>query len=185
MKNNRILLKSFEPKASDNILLDTNILMDLFYPFDFETTSDKYGSLLSKLCTNKSRLLISSVQISEFINRCIRIQYELYKNAINNHTIQFKRDYRPTNDYREKMNAILDIIKTDIITRFEFIDDGFSQMDSKRIFIYGFSYDFNDALIAEIARQQNAILITDDADYANYGSDLRIVTSNRFLLNTH
>lgn len=42
MKNNTILLDSFKPKQSDNILLDTNILLDLFYPLDFESTSNKY-----------------------------------------------------------------------------------------------------------------------------------------------
>lgn len=182
MKNNKIPLDSFKPKPSDNILLDTNILLKLFYPIDFETTSDKYETLFHNLLKEKSHLLISSVQISEFINRCIRIQFNLYQNTINDHTLEFKKDYRSTEDYHEKMNAILDIIKTDIATNFIFIDDGFSHMNHKNIFMYGFSYDFNDSLLAEIARQYRAILITNDADYANYGTDFQIVTSNKFLL---
>lgn len=99
--------------------------------------------------------------------------------------MEFKRDYRSTNDYRKKMNAILDIIKTDISDNFIFIDDGFSQMNRQNIFVYGFSYDFNDSLLVEIARQHIAILITNDADYANYGHDIQIVTSNKFLLMSH
>lgn len=182
MKNSRIALNAFTPKASDNILIDTNILLNLFYPLDFESTSNKYENLLDILMKEKSKLLISSIQISEFINRCIRIQFKLYQNAVNNPLLDFKRDYRSTEDYREKMNAILDIIKTDISDKFLFIDDGFSKMDQKNIFIYGFSYDFNDALLAEIAKKYNAILITDDADFANYGNDFQIVTANRFLL---
>lgn len=185
MKNNKIPLDSFKPKSSDNVLLDTNILLDLFYPLDFESTSNTYELLFNNLIKEKSHLLISSLQISEFINRCIRIQFKLYQNAINNPTLEFKKDYRSTDDYREKMNAILDIIKTDIVANFKFIDDGFSQMKHKDIFIYGFSYDFNDALLVEIARQHNAILITNDADYANYGTDFQIVTSNKFLLMNH
>lgn len=97
-------------------------------------------------------------------------------------TLEFKRDYRSTDDYREKMNAILDIIKTDISEHFTFIDDGFSRMSRQNLFVYGFSYDFNDSLLVEIARQHNAILVTNDADYANYGTDFQIVTSNKFLL---
>lgn len=185
MKNNRIHLDSYTPNTSDKVLFDTNILIDLFYPLNFESTSDKYDILLQRLINEKSHLLITSIQISEFINRCIRFQYELYKTSIGNNSIEYKKDYRSTDDYREKMNAILDIIKNDILAHFEFIDDGFSNMQSDRIFIYGFSYDFNDALLAEIARKQNAILITKDADYANYGSDFRIVTTNRFLLISH
>lgn len=45
MKNNKIFLESFKPKSSDNVLLDTNILLDLFYPLDFESTSNKYETL--------------------------------------------------------------------------------------------------------------------------------------------
>ena len=185
MKNNTILLDSFKPKQSDNILLDTNILLDLFYPLDFESTSNKYEILFNNLIKEKSHLLISSIQVSEFINRCIRIQFKLYQNAIKNPALEFKKDYRSTDDYREKMNAILDIIKTDIVDNFTFIDDGFSKMNCQNIFIYCFSYDFNDSLLVEIARQHKAILITNDADYANYGNDFQIVTSNKFLLMSH
>lgn len=115
MKNSTILLDSFKPKQSDNILLDTNILLDLFYPLDFESTSNKYETLFNNLIKEKSHLLISSIQVSEFINRCIRIQFKLYQNAIKNPALEFKKDYRSTDDYREKMNAILDIIKIDIV----------------------------------------------------------------------
>lgn len=185
MKNNKIPLDSFKPKSSDKVLLDTNILLNLFYNLDFESTCNKYETLFNNLIKGKSHLLISSIQISEFINRCIRIQFKLYQNKINNFTIEFKKDYRSTDDYREKMNAILDIIKTDISGNFTFIDDGFSQINRQNIFIYGFSYDFNDSLLVEIARQHNAILITNDADFANYGNDFQIVTSNKFLLMSH
>lgn len=185
MKNNTIPLESFKPKQTDNILLDTNILLALFYSLDFESTGSKYETLFENLIKEKSRLLISSIQISEFINRCIRFQFKLYQNAIKNNSLEFKKDYRSTDDYRKKMNAILDIIKTDISGNFTFIDDGFSQMCHQKIFIYGFSYDFNDSLLVEIARQHKAILVTEDADYANYGNDFQIVTSNKFLLMCH
>ena len=34
MKNNKIPIDSFRPKPTDKVLLDTNILLDLFYPLD-------------------------------------------------------------------------------------------------------------------------------------------------------
>lgn len=119
MKNNRTPLDSFTPKPTDNILLDTNILIDLFFPLDYETTSSKkYETLFGNLLARKSRLLISSIQVSAFINRCIRIQYKLYQNKINSLSFEFKKDYRSTDDYREKMGAILDIVKSDIMIHF-------------------------------------------------------------------
>ena len=78
--------------------------------------------------------------------------------------------------------SILDIINTDIIDNFSFIDDGFSTMNYDNIFKYGFSYDFNDALISEIAKRENAYLITHDSDFLNYGTDLKIITANEGLL---
>lgn len=185
MKNNKIPIDSFNPKCTDKILLDTNILINLFYPLNFEIVSNKYETLYNNIIKNKSCLLITSIQISEFINKCIRIQHKFYQTTINDSTLEFKRAYRSTSDYYEKMNDILDIIKIDIMPNFKFIDDGFSQMNSKYIFRYGFSYDFNDSLLVEIARKQKAILVTNDADYANYGSDLHIVTDNKFLLMNH
>ncbi|ETP71048.1 PIN domain-containing protein [Lachnospiraceae bacterium JC7] len=70
----------------------------------------------------------------------------------------------------------------DIVTNFEFVDDKFSEMEYSDIFIKGFSYDFNDALIVQIARKYGAILITDDVDFGNYKIDFPIVTSNNILL---
>lgn len=83
------------------------------------------------------------------------------------------------------MQAILEIIKTDILSVSSCIDDGFSEMNSETIYQFGFSYDFNDSLIAEIARLNDAILVTDDKDFANYSKDIKIVTANKGLLMFH
>lgn len=181
--SSKIPISTFQPTEHDTIILDTNILIDLFYPLNFENDNNHIDKLYSNLMSAKSKLIISSVQVSEFINRCIRIQYNLYRKSINKGELfDFKKDYRCTDDYRDQMNGILDIIKTDIIPSFQFIDDGFSDMKHDNIFLYGFSYDFNDALIVQIAKQQNAIIVTNDRDYANYGNDFPIVTNNKFLL---
>lgn len=175
-------IDSFRATSEDIVLVDTNILIKWFYSFDFSEKSDKYERLYQELLKAKSHLIISSIQVSEFINKCIRIQYKLYCDNHPGEEIDYKKDYRNTEDYREKMTGILDIIKTDIAPIFEFINDEFDQMESGKIFIYGFSYDFNDALIAEIARKRKAVLVTHDADFANYGSGFRIVTDNKKLL---
>lgn len=185
MKKNRVPINLYKPQQTDKVLIDTNVLLKLFYPLSFDTKSDEYETLFASLIKAKTHLIISSIQISEFINRCIRIQFNLYKDSLHNNNLEFKKDYRSTRDYKEKMNAILDIVKTDILKNFIFIDDGFSNMKIEKIFLYGFSYDFNDSLIVEIVRQNKAILITDDADFANYGADFLIVTSNKFLLISH
>ena len=178
----KISLDSYNPSSSDTLLIDTNILIRLFYPVDFEGSIETYEILYEKIRKAKSSLIISSVQVSEFINRCIRLQFNLYKKSISDQNIDFKRDYRGTNNYYTNMNAILDIINSDIIPNFTFINDEFGTLSIDNLFIYGFSYDFNDALLVEIAKKNKAILITNDKDFGNYGSDIKIVTDNHFLL---
>lgn len=182
MKNKIVPFEQYQPISDDIVLLDTNILIRLLYSTDFDNHSTSLETLFQKLLKSKCRLLISSIQISEFINRCIRLQYNIYKETNNLSDYEFKKDYRNSNNYRECMKAILDIINTDIINTFEFIDDHFHSMDKSNIFQYGFSYDFNDSLLCEIAKDYKATLVTNDSDYGNYIAGLKIVTSNRFLL---
>ena len=181
-KNVKIPITSLIPQKEDIFILDTNILIKILYPAMNDIKIAPYENLYAKLLTAKSKLIISSVQISEFINRCIRFQFELYKDSKRINAFSFKKDYRNTEDYKNSMTAILDIINSDIIPNYTFIDDGFSKMQSDKIFRYGFSYDFNDSLLLEIASLNHATLITDDRDFANYTSDVKIVTNNKILL---
>lgn len=180
-KNNKNDIEKFVPNSDQVLLFDTNILIKLLYPIDFNGDVEKYAVLFKKIKKAKAKLIISSIQVSEFINRCIRIQYKLYQKD-NPETVDFKKDYRNTDDYKTNMTAILDIVKNDVVSNFEFIDDGFSQMQHENIFVYGFSYDFNDSLLVEIAEQRKAIIVTDDLDFANYSISVPIVTGNRNLL---
>lgn len=181
--SNKIPLDKFVPHKSDVIMFDSNILIKLLYPvMDNTSYSAAYGNLYAKILEVGATLIISSIQISEFVNTCIRFQFELYKKAQNDPRLKFKADYRDTKDYDASMRAILDIIKNDIIPNFSFVDDGFKNMQKDNIFCYGFSYDFNDSILLEIAKQNNSILVTDDRDFGNYISDVKIVTSNKALL---
>lgn len=170
-------------------MLDTNVLIKLFYPMlkSAPETSKPYEELYGKILSANSTLLIGSIQISEFINRCIRFQFGLWKEIQDSqdNNVDFKKDYRETKDYRDSMNAILDIVRLDIGAHSTYINDGFNHMDYEKLYQYGFSYDFNDSLIAEVARLNDAILITDDRDFANYSSRISIVTGNKALLMFH
>ena len=182
-KTNKIRLSEFVPHQTDVITFDSNILIKLLYPTMTEKApTAAYEDLYSKILRAKSSLIISSVQISEFVNRCIRFQFALFKDSQNNSLLDFKKDYRNTEDYANSMKAILDIIQTDIMPSYTFVDDKFSNMQKDKIFRYGFSYDFNDSVLLEIASQYDAILVTDDGDFANYNSNVKIVTNNRKLL---
>lgn len=183
MRKRAVDMTLYAPGKNDKIVLDTNILIKLFAPFGMVKEVEKYTNLLIRIQKSHAELLISSIQLSEFINRCIRFQYEIYrKNNEVGDSFEFKKDYRNTSDYKESMNTILDIVKHDIIPRFSMVDDRFSEMREEDIFTYLFAYDFNDALIVEFANLYEADLVTDDSDFLNYQIKARLVTSNKVLL---
>lgn len=171
----------FAPKENDIFLLDTNVLIKIFYPALGARNSAPYITFYQKIRKANAKLLISSIQLSEFVNRCIRFQFSLYQKS-NQDIINFKDDYRDTDDYTNSMNAIIEIIENDIFPFFTRINDHFELLNPANLLMHSFSYDFNDAMIAEISRFQNAFLVTDDRDYANYLKDLNIATNNRALL---
>lgn len=117
-KRSKIRISDFRPSGQDTITFDTNILIKLLYPAMNDANMRVYENLYAKVLQEKSKLIISSIQISEFINRCIRFQFQLYQKVQNDTTIEFKKDYRDTDDYRASMEAILDIINSDIIPNY-------------------------------------------------------------------
>lgn len=181
---NTIDIQFFKPTQQQKFILDTNVLIKLLYPSMSGKNTIPYEKLYQSIIKAHSEIIVSSIQISEFVNRCIRFQFNLWKED-NGTDPDFKSDYRESNNYKESMQAILEIIKTDILSVSTCVDDKFNEMKADNLYQYGFSYDFNDSLIAEIARLNDAILITDDKDFANCVSNIKIVTGNKALLMFH
>ena len=67
--------------------------------------------------------------------------------------------YKRQQDYHDSMTGILDIVKNDILKTFHPVDDHFSDIDTSSVLLYGFSYDFNDALLVQIADYYKACLL--------------------------
>lgn len=173
-------LSNYTPLATDTFLLDTNVLIKLFYPIGFDDSYKPYEDYYKKIISSKCTLILTSIQVSEFINRCIRIQHNLYRQE-HPEIIDFKKDYRKTQDYTDNMKGILQILKS-IIPKFSIIDDDFSKINFDDIINHNFSFDFNDAFLMAFAQLHNFIVLTDDRDFANYTSSTKIVTNNRKLL---
>ncbi len=182
-RNDKVIdINRADPSDKDIYLIDTNILIKILYPIVFDQYIENYERFYARIRERHSKLLITSVQISEFINRCIRFQFHLYKEE-HSEVEDFKKDYRGTSNYLESMQSILEIIENDIIPHFQFVSDKFDSINKGNIFKYGFSYDFNDALLTEIAKSYAAIIVTDDRDFSNYINVVPIITGNKKLLN--
>lgn len=179
--SNKISMKDFSPKASDIILFDTNIIIDLFYPMNVGKDISVVTNLYQKILKSGAKIIMTAVQISEFVNRCIRFQFELYMKE-HPECSNYKRDYRGCEDYNICMNAVMDIIKNEWRGKVEYVDDRFSELPMDRILTQNFAYDFNDAIVVEIANKYNAVIVTNDSDIISYKVKNIIVSNNQFLL---
>lgn len=152
---------------NSKVLIDTNILLFVFYPLNTNQNKvSKYSVVLEKLRENSSQLFVSSLVISEFINRWLRMDFE--KNFQDDErTKEFKKDYRVSDTYKKTINLILKTIKK-IYKNYNIknIDDSyvnFNILDKyKNIYI-----DFNDLILIHIAERNNLKILTDDKDLIN------------------
>lgn len=177
-------MKDFLPDKNDIILFDTNIIIDLFYPMNVGKDISEIANMYNRILKSGAKIIMSAVQVSEFINRCIRFQFELYKDE-HPECVNYKKDYRGCDDYNTCMQAIIDIINNEWSDKIEYIDDKFSTLPLEKILHHNFAYDFNDAIIVEIANEYDAIIVTNDNDIIYYDVKNKIVTNNQFLMKVH
>lgn len=162
-------------KISDNekVFIDTNILIYLFSP-DFVSSNERdiaqYSKILDILLQKNAQIFISSVVVSEFVNRILRIDYEKNKDVYPD----FKRDYRKSAKYKETLNLVLKELKK-ILQISHKINDAFSDFDLLSWYKKdnNQNLDFNDLQIAFIIKKNNLKLLSNDSDFENFGIDTK------------
>lgn len=152
----------------DKIFIDTNILIFLFSPTFVESEKwqiDKYSEIFLNLIENKNKLYINSVVISEFINQCLRIDFNKHYNTSG--TKDFKRNYRKSDEYKNTLRIILNQLKK-ILKKTIKIDDNFSKFDTIEEYKISINIDFNDLIIAKTVIDNDFKLLTNDGDFKDY-----------------
>jgi len=135
-----------------------------------------YLSLLNKMANSK--ICICLPIISEFINRCMDVQWKRWKiekNPLHNDKKYFRNDpdfERTAKEIAQDTEEILNMVKCHCDSTFD---------DAKaREFLNEFiarELDFNDIIIKDICKSNDLILVTDDGDFKNC-SDITILTAN-------
>ena len=159
----------YKISKNEKVFIDTNILIYLFSP-DFVSSNEEYieqySKILEVLLQNSAQLYISSVVVSEFINRILRIDYEKNKELYPD----FKQDYRKSQKYKETLNLILKELKKILKISCK-INDSFSEFDLLSWYQRdeNQNLDFNDLHIAFIVESNNLKLLSNDNDFENFG----------------
>lgn len=151
----------------EKVFIDTNILIFLFSP-EFvssrEYQVDKYSKILELLIINNNELYINSLVISEFINRCLRIDFE--KNFQDkNRTKDFKKEYRDSTTYIQTLRIIKREIKKFLKLNVKQIHDNFDKVDILEELDSLDKLDFNDLMIVKSIETYGLKLLSDDGDF--------------------
>ena len=137
---------------------------------------NSYSSFLKITKTSRSTIFISSMVLSEFANRYLRMDFEQWKNSEVNYNADFKRDYVGSKQYLKTVDEIKIHIKN--IMRFcEKSSDNFNAIDLDDIFLHLQSIDFNDSYYIELAKLGKWKIVSDDKDFINYQNhNLTVIT---------
>jgi len=162
---------TYKINKNDNVFLDTNILIFLFSP-DFVSSNDyqvdTYSKIFEILVEKQNNMYINSLVVSEFLNRCLRIDFD--KNfQDDDKSKHYKNDYRRSNEYKQTLNILLKLLHKMLnVFKIKQLDDDFSKFETISEFEKSDELDFNDLVISRTVLTQNLKLLSDDRDFDNY-----------------
>lgn len=178
MAANIINVRIYEPKTSDVFFFDNNIWMFIFCPLgNYNRKRQKYySSFLQSIKSTDGCIFISSLILSEFSNRYLRMDFEQWKKEINDLSKEFKKDYIGSDRYTETVDEIK--IQTNQILKIcERTSDNFNAINLTNVYTHLTQIDFNDSYYIELATMNNWKIVTDDQDFVKYQKhNLGIIT---------
>ena len=177
-------ITKFVPQKNENFLIDTNIWLYLFCPIgNYKTKQIKpYEDFFDKAIKNGSIFFISSLILSEFINRYLRLEYAILNVQNNNAFPDFKKDFRPSQEYKAVSSIIYTTLKQNILKIAKSLDDSFTTLNIDQIVASIGDIDFNDEYISHLSIRSKFKLVTNDADLKLTKSNPHLITANKRLL---
>ncbi|NIW80625.1 MAG: hypothetical protein GWN16_14715, partial [Calditrichae bacterium] len=162
-------IDQYQPNPSDSFLFDNNIWMYLYCPLGNygQHIIKKYDRFLKKTISSGSRIYITSLTLSEFINAYSRLEFNLKKRLDSSTYQDYKKDFKGTQEYKDLIDDIVNNIKGHILKVSSRISDSFETIDSEVLLNDLNESDFNDKYYAVLSYLRNMILVTDDADFIN------------------
>lgn len=147
---------------SDQIFVDTNIWIYLFYPIN--NNDYGYSSVLQNMLDKKVQFYTTEQVLSEYVNRIVKSEFIRFReNQVGR--VDYKRDFRPTSEYKDAYDMAMDSIREDILPITKIVS-----LSPEDIYICCEKYkmlDFNDNLYLNLAIKNNFSIISHDRDFEN------------------
>lgn len=173
-----IKTRDYTVGPDDAFVFDTNVWLLLYGPVANvqPKKQQQYASLLRQIRERQAVIFITSLIISEYINRALRIEFDLWKNRTGNTNADFKHDFRPTGDYLQVLedtkNQVLDILG---ITQRDY-DNFHNENISSILNRMSDKCDYNDSYILGSCKRLPAKLVSDDKDMKTLDYPITLIT---------
>jgi len=182
MAKNSEILSDFEPKGSHLYLIDANILMYLFSPIaSYAIGRQETISRFFDKCRNvNSGLITTSSVIGEFFHVNLRMYYDNWcRSQQNQITFNFKKDYRPTDDFKDSVVAINSSIGA-ILKLTDRFSDSFNSINIDSVMANCLNSEFTDSYLLELSNQNNWFIVSNDKDLLNHPNRKKLLITPNF-----
>ena len=162
-------IATYKPQSSDMFFFDNNIWIFIFCPMgEYDRQKQHiYSSFLHTVLEVGASVYINSLILSEFCNRYLRFDFSMWKNEYKFYRADYKRDFIPTERYKETTNILGILIKKILqIAVLEKVDDDFNSINIDFICNHLHSIDFNDSYYIEFCKKNRLMLVTNDRDFS-------------------
>ena len=182
--NNVMDVETYVPQDGDRYFFDANIWLYFYCPIGNynKNTISKYDGFLKKALSNDTIIYVSSLIASEIINAWLRLDFNilLRKKAVKN---DYKQHYRGSTYYHSAIKDIQTVFHTQLLKISTPLDDRATEISLSDVLSGLDKIDFNDCYYHHLAKLDNLLIVTNDADFAELDTGVSILTANQKLLN--
>jgi predicted nucleic acid-binding protein len=172
-------IAQYTVRSNEEYFFDTNVWLFIFAPLA-GAKKDKqriYSGLLKDIISRGDTIWINSQVVAEYINRCLRMEFDQWKIREQKPLADYKRDFRPTTDYLAALKSAKSLISVILQSCTRHPDD-FHTIDINAILSsMGSSCDYGDAIMIELCQRKKFKLVTDDSDMTKNKLPITVLTA--------
>ena len=164
---------------TEEFFFDTNIWMFIFAPIAGSQPNKQkiYSAFFREIISRGATIWINSQVVAEYINKCLHIEFDQWKDRTQNYGADFKLNFRPTPDYLSALKDAKSNISA-ILQKSVKQSDSFSSIDVNSIIeSMGSSLDYGDAIIVDLCKRNKYKLVTDDGDMTKNEFSFDVITA--------
>ena len=172
-------ISNYTVSPTEEFFFDTNIWMFLFAPLAGarQNKQKAYSKLLGDIISRGATIWINSQVVAEYVNRCLRMEYEVWRKDPQKCNGNFKHDFRQTEDYQSTLRDTKAQVSA-ILQKSTRYPDDFHTIDVEGIISsMGTSLDYGDAVIVDLCKRKKYKLVTDDGDMTNTDFSFDVITA--------